>query len=81
ADLLDDAHLGAVGFFRALAHPSEGALEVPDPGVRFDRAPLPVRHAQPTLGADGVAVLREAGLDDAAIAAALDADDPQPNMS
>ncbi|MEQ8495346.1 MAG: CoA transferase, partial [Gammaproteobacteria bacterium] len=84
ADLRADAHLDAIGFFRPLTHPSEGALEVPDPGVRFDRAALPLRHAQPTLGADGAAVLREAGLDDAAIAAALGpcgADDSQPNMS
>jgi len=70
-DLRHDAHLGALGFFRPLAHPSEGALEVPDPGVRFDRAALPLRYPQPGLGADGAAILREAGLDEAAIATAL----------
>jgi len=71
-DLRSDPQLAAVGFFRALAHPSEGAIEVPDTGLRFDRAPLPVRHHQPRPGEHGVEILREAGLDDTAIHAALE---------
>ncbi len=56
-----DAHLDAIGFYRAYDHPSEGALEVPDPGYRIDGGTLPVRHHQPKLGEHTRDVLREAG--------------------
>ncbi|MGE0484130.1 MAG: CaiB/BaiF CoA transferase family protein [Gammaproteobacteria bacterium] len=70
-DLRRDPQLDAVGFFRPYTHPSEGELEVPDNGVRIDRAALPLRHPAPTLGEQGEAILREAGLDEATIRAAL----------
>ncbi len=73
-DLRSNAQLEALGFFRALAHPSEGALESPDTGLRFDRRPLPLRRHQPRLGEHGAEVLAEAGLDAAAIEAALGRD-------
>ncbi|MGR8920373.1 MAG: CaiB/BaiF CoA transferase family protein [Gammaproteobacteria bacterium] len=76
-DLRADPHLERVGFYRPFEHPTEGALELTDVGLRFDRAALPVRHHPPTIGEQGEAVLREAGLDDAAIAAALATNDPQ----
>lgn len=47
------------------------SIEVPDCGLRFDRQALPVRHHQPRTGEQGAAILREAGLDEAAIRAAL----------
>ena len=61
--------------FRAYDHPSEGALDLLDSGLRLNRERLPVRRHQPVLGEHGSEVLREAGLDDDAIAAALDCDD------
>ena len=76
ADLRTDPQLAAIGFFRTCAHPSEGELEVPDPGVRIDRAALPLRHPQPRPGEHGVAILHEAGMDADAIAAALAVDAP-----
>jgi crotonobetainyl-CoA:carnitine CoA-transferase CaiB-like acyl-CoA transferase len=69
--LRDDPQLQAIGFFRPYQHPSEGALEVPDAAFRFDRQSLPVRHHQPRLGEHGREVLREAGLTEAEIDAAL----------
>ncbi len=71
ADLRKNEHLNAIGFFRPLAHPSEGQLEVPDAALRFDRQALPIRHHQPTLGEHSHAILRESGLSEAEISAAL----------
>ena len=50
-DLIDDPHLAAVGFFHDVDHPTEGRL----------RLTGEARRAPPNLGADGEAVLREAG--------------------
>ncbi len=69
--LRDDPQLQAIGFFRPFEHPSEGALEIPDAPFRFDRQSLPVRHHQPRLGEQSREVLREAGLSEAEIDAAL----------
>lgn len=71
-DLRADPQLAAVGFFRAFEHPSEGSIEVPDSGLRFDREALPIRHHQPRNGEQGAEILREAGLDEETIRAALD---------
>ncbi len=60
--LIDDPHLRAVGMVREEDHPTEGAtwaIGAPNRfsgGVAADRAPAP------RLGADGAAVLAEAGL-------------------
>lgn len=62
AEVRQNPHLNAIGFFRPLDHPSEGALETPDAALRFDRAALPVRRAQPRLGEHTREVLAEAGL-------------------
>jgi crotonobetainyl-CoA:carnitine CoA-transferase CaiB-like acyl-CoA transferase len=71
ADLLEDEHLRATGFFTAEAHPSEGTLRSVRRPLRFGGAPATeLRHA-PRLGEHGDEVLREAGLDDAAVRAAL----------
>lgn len=61
ADLKHDPHLQQIGFFRPYAHPTEGALQIPDPALRFDGAPLPVREHQPRLGEQGRTILAEAG--------------------
>lgn len=69
--LRDDPQLTAIGFFRPYEHPTEGSLEVPDNAFRFDRQSLPIRHPHPRLGEHGREVLREAGLSEAEIDAAL----------
>jgi crotonobetainyl-CoA:carnitine CoA-transferase CaiB-like acyl-CoA transferase len=71
ADLLDDEHLRATGFFSEEAHPSEGALRAVRRPLRFSGTPVAeLRHA-PRLGEHGEEILREAGLGDPAIAQAL----------
>ncbi len=67
ADLKADPHLEAIGFFRPYEHPSEGPMEVPDTGLRFDRKSLPVRLPHPRLGEHGREILREAGYTEAEI--------------
>lgn len=62
SELHDDPHLKQIDFFRAFEHPTEGALEVLDTGLRFNREPLPIRQHQPLLGEHSAAILREAGL-------------------
>ncbi len=61
ADLRQDPHLEATGFFRAVEHPTEGRLELPDTGFRLDRRSLPVRDPPPGLGQHGRSILGEAG--------------------
>lgn len=60
-DLFEDPHLRAIGFFRKYAHPSEGALIVPDTPYRLNGRSLPVRRPAPRLGEHTREVLREAG--------------------
>ncbi len=73
ADLKHDSHLQHIGFFRPYAHPSEGALQIPDSALRFDGAPLPIREHQPQLGEQSREILAEAGYGRAEIEAILGA--------
>lgn len=68
ADLLDDAHLKAVGLFEDEQHPEAGAIRHVRPTTLFAASPASVRLPAPMLGADTAAVLREAGLSDEEIA-------------
>ena len=43
-------------------HPSEGALNILDTGIKLDDQSLPIRHHQPDLGEHTVEVLEQAGL-------------------
>lgn len=70
ADLIDDPHLAATGFWHEVEHPTEGRLRMPGFPVAFSQSPADVerRHA-PRLGEHTVEVLEEAGLTRAAIEA------------
>jgi crotonobetainyl-CoA:carnitine CoA-transferase CaiB-like acyl-CoA transferase len=64
ASLPEDPHLRATGMVREEDHPTEGptwAIGVPN---RFSGGMAPPRPPAPRLGADGAAVLAEAGLSD-----------------
>lgn len=61
ASLFDDPHLRATGFFEDEDHPTEGRLRRPAIGPRWSASPAGERRAAPRLGADGAAVLRDAG--------------------
>jgi crotonobetainyl-CoA:carnitine CoA-transferase CaiB-like acyl-CoA transferase len=69
ADLFDDPHLEAVGFFDEIDHPSEGRMMLPRLPVRFGGAAAPAGRPAPRLGEHSTEVLREAGLDPREIAA------------
>jgi crotonobetainyl-CoA:carnitine CoA-transferase CaiB-like acyl-CoA transferase len=67
--LIDDPHLNAVGFFRSIDHPTEGALRVAGPAASWSKTPPSVRQYPPRLGEHGGEILREAGLSDGEIEA------------
>jgi crotonobetainyl-CoA:carnitine CoA-transferase CaiB-like acyl-CoA transferase len=69
--LLDDPHLAAVGFFRQVEHPSEGAMRTfgaPARWVGYDVSKL---APAPRLGEHTESVLRECGFDAVALASLL----------
>jgi crotonobetainyl-CoA:carnitine CoA-transferase CaiB-like acyl-CoA transferase len=68
-ELFDDEHLNAVGFFQPARDPQEGTLRLTrHPATFSDDEPAPAAAA-PVLGADSTAVLLEAGLSEADVAA------------
>jgi crotonobetainyl-CoA:carnitine CoA-transferase CaiB-like acyl-CoA transferase len=62
ADLADDPHLKAIGFFRHVAHPSEGDLVMPDTPLRFSDSPAAITRLPPRFGEHGREILGEIGL-------------------
>ncbi len=67
ADIVNDPHLAATGYFRSIEHPSEGRIKsMAVPSEWSESVPEYRRHA-PQLGEHTREVLREAGLDDGAI--------------
>lgn len=65
--VLQDPHLQETGFFQLQEHPSEGLIRSMAVPASWSRsAAQPFRHA-PRLGEHSAEVLREAGMDDAAI--------------
>jgi crotonobetainyl-CoA:carnitine CoA-transferase CaiB-like acyl-CoA transferase len=70
-DLLADPHLAAVGFFAPnFTEPTPVTRSLRQP-ITFDGVPRAADRPPPRLGADTEAVLREAGLSDADITAAI----------
>jgi crotonobetainyl-CoA:carnitine CoA-transferase CaiB-like acyl-CoA transferase len=59
--LAEDPHLDAVGLFQHFDHPTEGAVRLAGPGLKFSSTPLEIRSLPGTLGQDSQAVLLEAG--------------------
>jgi crotonobetainyl-CoA:carnitine CoA-transferase CaiB-like acyl-CoA transferase len=67
-ELQEHPHLKAVGLFQKTLHPTEGPMVSIRPTTRFAATPAELALPAPDLGQHTEAVLREAGLDDAAIA-------------
>jgi formyl-CoA transferase len=65
--LFDHPHLKQVGFFEQQSHETLGEVVYPKPAQKFSKTPASVRSLAPTLGQHNDAILREAGLSDAAI--------------
>jgi len=67
ADVVNDPHLAAIGYFRSVEHPTEGRIRTTAvPSEWSESVPEYRRHA-PRLGEHTREVLREAGLQDGAI--------------
>jgi crotonobetainyl-CoA:carnitine CoA-transferase CaiB-like acyl-CoA transferase len=64
-ELLDNAHLNAIGFFETVDS-DQGPVRFPGVPTWFSRTPGRVAGPTPTLGADTDAILAELGLGDAA---------------
>ena len=58
-DLLDDPHLAAIGFWRKLEHPTEGALIQAGLPISFSLTPMEVRRHAPGIGEHTEEVLAE----------------------
>jgi crotonobetainyl-CoA:carnitine CoA-transferase CaiB-like acyl-CoA transferase len=71
SDLLDDPHVVAVDLITRTKHPTEGPLRAVRPPVRFSATPSTIRRPAPRLGEHTIEILREAGLEDAAVTAAI----------
>ncbi|MFN4175913.1 CaiB/BaiF CoA transferase family protein [Phenylobacterium sp.] len=59
ADLDEDPHLKAVGFFETYAHPDVGAYRAIKPPVKFSKTPSNIRRHPPRLGEHTEEVLAE----------------------
>lgn len=69
ADLVDDPQIKHNGTFVEYEHPTEGLVKTPGFPIRFSKTPSTVMRGAPLTGEHTEDVLREAGYDDAAIAA------------
>ena len=59
ADVINDPHLAATGFFRRREHPSEGTYLEQAPPVRFGGGPSPLLSMPPQLDGDGSQIRAE----------------------
>lgn len=65
--LFDDPHLKAVGFFQPVEHPSEGSMWSMRMPATWSGTPTRLDRLAPQQGEHGLEILREAGLDEAAV--------------
>ena len=68
ADLVEDPHLAATGFFSIEEHPSEGGLRTMRTPTSWSASPPGAQRPAPRLGEHSAEVLKEAGFSDAEIA-------------
>jgi len=69
ADLLEDPHLKATGFFQMVDHPTEGRIRTMRIPTTWSATPPEPSRQAPKLGEHGHALLTEAGCTEAEIAA------------
>ena len=70
-EAIEDPQARTNQMFVTVEHPELGKFESVAPPVRLSDHPMPANRPAPALGADGPAVLREAGLSDEEVTAAL----------
>lgn len=66
-----DPHVRAVGLFQEMEHPQSGAYNVIRSPIRFSATPFKVRHHAPMLGQNSFDILKEIGMSQVEIDAAL----------
>ena len=66
-DLPEHPHLKAVGLFQRIEHPTEGPILSMRPAALFSKTPAELALPAPTVGQHSAEILREAGVDEAAI--------------
>jgi crotonobetainyl-CoA:carnitine CoA-transferase CaiB-like acyl-CoA transferase len=71
-DILADPHLNAGDLFVTMEHPTEGAIRMVNPPVRFSASPSEITRPAPLVGEHSREVLREAGVPEAEIAALVE---------
>ena len=59
--LLEDPHLQAVGYFRLMEHPTEGAVRMMAPAGHWSESPPSIRTPAPRLGEHSAEILAQAG--------------------
>jgi crotonobetainyl-CoA:carnitine CoA-transferase CaiB-like acyl-CoA transferase len=67
SDIIEDPHLGAIGYFREVEHPTEGRIRSMAVPSEWSESPPEYRRHAPRLGEHTREVLREAGFPDAEI--------------
>jgi len=72
ADAAADPHVRARDMLQEVPRPDGARVPVTGPAAKLSRTPLAVRRPAPALGADGEAILRELGVDDATLRALVD---------
>jgi len=72
ADLVEDPQIKHNGTFVEYDHPTEGRVKAPGFPIRFSKTPSTVARGAPLVGEHSRELLREAGLDDAAIEALIE---------
>ena len=66
-DVIDDPHLGAIGYFTAVDHPSEGAMQSMAVPTHWSASQPQLRTHAPRFGEHSAEILREAGYSEAEI--------------